>query len=140
MNETPRKFRLINQNVKLAMLATMQNLPVSETNPLVITVEEERRNLDQNAALWQLLECFANQLQWFVNGSLTYMTAENWKDVLTAAFRQEQQLLALGINGGFVFLGQRTSKMGKKEFSEFLEFIHSVAADRGVEFHAKAVA
>jgi hypothetical protein len=29
-------------------------------------------------------------------------------------------------------LGLRTSKMGKKQFSEFLDFLHSVAADRGV--------
>jgi hypothetical protein len=133
-----KRFRLVNQNVKFVMLSVMNNLPVSEENPLVVKVEEETRNLDQNAALWPLLECFSEQLQWLVNGQLTYMSAENWKDVLTAAFRQEHQRMAQGINGGFVFLGQRTSKMKKHEFSEFLEFIHMVAAERGVNLERKA--
>jgi hypothetical protein len=133
-----KRFRLVNQNVKFVMLSVMNNLPVSEENPLIVKVEEETRNLDQNAALWPLLECFSEQLQWLVNGQLTYMSADNWKDVLTAAFRQEHQRMAQGINGGFVFLGQRTSKMKKNEFSEFLEFIHMVAAERGVNLERKA--
>ncbi len=33
---------------------------------------------------------------------------------------------------GMVMLGRRTSKMGKRQFAEFIEFIQSVAADRGV--------
>jgi hypothetical protein len=133
-----KRFRLVNQNVKFVMLSVMNNLPVSEENPLIVKVEEETRNLDQNAALWPLLECFSEQLQWLVNGSLTCLSAENWKEILTAAFKQEHQRMAQGINGGFVFLGQRTSKMKKNEFSEFLEFIHMVAAERGVNLERKA--
>jgi hypothetical protein len=133
-----KRFRLVNQNVKFVMLSVMNNLPVSEENPLIVKVEEETRNLDQNAALWPLLECFSEQLQWLVNGQLTYLSAENWKEILTAAFKQEHQRMAQGINGGFVFLGQRTSKMKKNEFSEFLEFIHMVAAERGVNLERKA--
>jgi hypothetical protein len=34
---------------------------------------------------------------------------------------------------GMVVLGLRTSQMGKKRFSEFLDFIHSTAAELGVE-------
>lgn len=60
------------------------------------------------------------------------MSPENWKDVLTAAFKQEQVQIAQGINGGMVMLGQRTSKFKVKEFSEWLEFLHAVAAERGV--------
>lgn len=29
-------------------------------------------------------------------------------------------------------LGLRTSKMGKRKFSDFLEFLHATAVDRGV--------
>lgn len=60
------------------------------------------------------------------------MTADEWKDVLTAAFRNETSRLAMGLEGGVVMLGMRTSKMTKKEFSNWLEFLNSVAADRGV--------
>ena len=53
-------------------------------------------------------------------------------DVLSAAFKQESQRIAMGLNGGMVILGMRTSKMGKRQFAEFIEFIQSVAVDRGV--------
>jgi len=98
-----------------------------------VKVEPSTRSKDQNAAQWPILEAFAAQLQWPVNGHLTYMTSEEWKDVLSAAFRREKVRLAMGLDGGVVMLGQRTSKFNKATFSEWLEFLHSVAADRGVD-------
>jgi hypothetical protein len=80
--------------------------------------------------MWALLSEFAERLEWPVNGRMVKMDAEDWKHVLTAAFRQETARLAMGLNGGVVMLGSRTSKMNKREFSEFLEFINAVAAER----------
>lgn len=98
----------------------------------VVTVAEPTRTLDQNAAQWPILQAFSEQLEWPVNGRMVRMSDEEWKDVLTAAFRRESARLAMGLDGGVVMLGMRTSKMGKQEFSDWLEFLHSVAADRGV--------
>lgn len=98
----------------------------------VVTVKEPSRSLDQNAALWPLLTEFSEQLLWPVNGRMVKMYPEEWKDVLSAAFRGEQARLAMGLDGGVVMLGLRTSKMGKKQFSEFLDFLHATAADRGI--------
>jgi xanthine/CO dehydrogenase XdhC/CoxF family maturation factor len=97
-----------------------------------VTVEPPPRSLDQNAAQWPILEAFSKQLTWPVNGEMVSMEPEDWKDVLTAAFRQETTRLAMGLNGGVVMLGMRTSKMKKPEFSEWLEFLHATAALRGV--------
>ena len=99
----------------------------------VIRVEEPRRNLEQNALLWVLLDAFSRQLQWPVNGAMARLTAEEWKDILSAAFKREAVRVAMGLDGGMVMLGQRTSKMGKREFAEFIEFIQAAAADRGVQ-------
>lgn len=125
---------LRNSGIKQQALSIVMNLPVSEINPVCLTIGELSRNLEQNSLLWPLLDCFAKQLPWAVNGVLGHLTAENWKDILSAAFKQEAQQMALGLNGGFVFLGQRTSQMGKKEFSEFIEFILATGADKGVNF------
>src|SRR5512135_1821232 len=103
---------------------------------LVVQIKEQTRTTDQNAAMWPLLTEFSRQLLWPVNGSMTKLTPEEWKDVLTAAFQRETARLAMGLDGGVVMLGLRTSKMGKKRFSELLEFIHAVAADRGVKVRA----
>jgi NinB protein len=98
----------------------------------VVTVKEPSRSLDQNAALWPILQEFSEQILWPVNGRMVKMEPEEWKDVLSAAFRGEQARLAMGLDGGVVMLGLRTSKMGKKQFSEFLDFLHATAADRGI--------
>ena len=98
-----------------------------------ITVSEPSRNLEQNAAQWPILQAFAAQLAWPVNGVMSMLTADEWKDVLTAAFHGERVQLAQGMNGGTVMIGLRTSTMGKHEFSEWLEFLKATAADRGVD-------
>jgi NinB protein len=107
---------------------------------LCVTIRELNRTLDQNAAQWPILEAFSDQLQWPVNGELVKMSAEEWKDVLTAAFERENARLAMGIDGGVVMLGKRTSQYGKKKFSEWLEFLHAVAAMRGVAVSRDEVA
>ena len=97
-----------------------------------IVGQEPTRTLDQNAAQWPILQAFADQLEWPVNGRMCKMIDEEWKDVLTAAFKNETVRLAMGLDGGVVMLGQRTSGFGKKGFSDWLEFLHATAADRGV--------
>ena len=99
---------------------------------LCVTIGEPNRTLEQNAAQWPILACFSKQLVWPVNGSMVKLTDDEWKEILTAAFRQEQPRLAMGLSGGVVMLGQRTSKFKKKEFSDWLEFLHATAADRDV--------
>lgn len=97
-----------------------------------VTLSEPPRTLDQNSAQWPLLEAFSKQLEWPINGMMTKITPEDWKDILTSAFKRETVRVAMGLDGGMVMLGQRTSKFKKAEFSEYLEFLHATAALRGV--------
>lgn len=103
---------------------------------MVVTVEKETRTLEQNRAQWPILQAFSDQLLWPVNGQMVKMEPEDWKDVLTAAFRQEVPRVAMGLTGGVVMLGQRTSKFKRDEFNEWLEFLNAIAADRGVKIPA----
>lgn len=107
---------------------------LSAADGWVVTVSEPTRTLDQNALMWPLLDDIAKQVEWYGN----WLTAEEWKDVLTAALRKER--VVPGINGGFVVLGQRTSKMGKREFSELVELIYAFGAEKGVRFRTEGVA
>ena len=95
------------------------------------------RTEDQNSMQWPILQCFSNQLQWPVNGVMQKLEREDWKDILTAAFMQENPKIAQGLNGGIVMLGQRTRKFNKKQFSEWIEFLLYVAAERGVDLNDK---
>jgi hypothetical protein len=97
-----------------------------------VTIAEPTRSVEQNSAQWPILQAFAEQLMWPVNGQMVHMSKEEWKDVLSAAFQNETARLAMGLNGGVVLLGMRTSQMGKRRFSEWLDFLTATAAARGV--------
>ena len=103
---------------------------------LVITLAPETRTQAQNRLMWPLLTAYSKQLQWPINGRLVYMTPDEWKDVLSAAFKGETVRLAMGLDGGVVMLGLRTSKFSKKQFAEWIEFLYSTAAARGVDLPA----
>lgn len=120
------KFVLVHDEARQRAMQAIQQAAHGH----VVTIKPATRSLEQNAAMWALLSEFAARLEWPVNGRMVKMAPEEWKDVLTAAFRQETARLAMGLNGGVVMLGSRTSKMDKREFSEFLEFINAVAAER----------
>lgn len=125
-----KAFKITGQQARLAACREVMAAPDGH----VVRIAEATRSLDQNALLWPLLECFAAQLTWPVNGAQTALEADEWKDILSAAFEQESVRLAQGLNGGVVMLGRRTSQYGKKRFSEFIEFIYATGAARGVAF------
>jgi hypothetical protein len=98
----------------------------------IVQIKPPTRSLDANAAMWLVLDAFSKQLQWPVNGVLEWLTPEEWKDLLSAAFKRETVRVAMGLDGGMVMLGLRTSKLPKAVFSEMLEFMHATAVQRGV--------
>lgn len=127
-------FVLVHTEARRRAVAAVQTAP----DGFVTIVCEPTRNLDQNAAQWPILQAFADQLQWPINGRMEQITPDEWKDILTAAFKRETVRVAMGLDGGMVMLGARTSKMGKREFSEWLDFLHATAAARGVELEEVA--
>ena len=102
----------------------------------ILTIKPETRTQAQNRLQWPILTEFSRQLQWPINGQMVTMDADDWKDVLTAAFHGETVRVAMGLNGGVVMLGQRTSKFTKAQFSDWVEFLYATAALRGVKLPA----
>ncbi len=96
---------------------------------------EPKRSNEQNALMWSLLTTLAEQVEWPVDGRLVHMEPEEWKDVLTAGLTKHQRV-ASGIDGGFVLLGRRTSRMTVKQMAELVELIYAFGAERGVRFPA----
>ncbi len=96
-----------------------------------VSVSEPTRTLDQNAAQWPYLAGFAAQKQLCINGAMEWVTDDDWKDVLTGCYRGETRMAAF--DGKVIMLPLRTSKMGKKVFSDWMEFLVAIAAQSGVE-------
>lgn len=97
-----------------------------------------QRSISQNAKLWPMLTDIAHQVQWPINGRMDYLPPEDWKDILTAGLDSEQRV-AQGINGGFVLIGKRTSKMRKAEFAQLIELIYAFGAEHGVAWSEPAL-
>ena len=98
---------------------------------------EERRSLSANAAQWPILQAWAEQKQWPINGVMSSLTAEEFKDILSAAFEGETApRIAPGLEGGMVMLGRRTSRYGKKRFSEWLDWLNAASYHAGIKIPA----
>lgn len=88
---------------------------------LRVTVEfGPDRNDEQNDKMWAMLTDIAKQVTWY---GKTY-NKDQWKDILTGSFKS-CEFVPNTEGSGFVAIGLSTSKMGKKKFSEFIEFIRA---------------
>lgn len=97
---------------------------------LVIEVKEKTRSTEQNARMWALLTDVSRQVDWYGQK----LTPDEWKDVFSASLKKQKAVP--GLDGGFVILGQRTSKMSIREMGELMELIEAFGADKGVRFSA----
>jgi hypothetical protein len=101
--------------------------------PVRVRIDEKKptRTLDQNALMWAVLTDIARQVEWPVDGKLQRLEPEDWKDILSAGLRKTQRV-AQGIEGGFVMMGQRTSRMTIGDMSELIELAYAFGAEHGV--------
>lgn len=95
-----------------------------------VTVEArpEKRTDAQNNMLWSILTDISRQVNWHDQK----LSPEDWKDMATAALKRQRVLP--GLDGGFVVLGARTSKMTKGELSELVEFLYALGAQHDVKW------
>lgn len=102
-----------------------------------VTIDEPARTPEQHSVLRCRLRDIARQIKWSVDGVDQYIHEDDWKDIFTQAWKKQARIAA-GIDGGFVMLGQRTSRMRKQEMSDLLELIAAFGAERGVRWSAPA--
>ena len=95
-------------------------------NGYVVEVKQPTRSLQQNARLWAMLTDISRDVDWYGQ----HLTQDEWKDVLTAALKKQK--VVPGIDGGFVVIGARTSKMTKAELSELMDLADAFGTERGV--------
>ncbi|HFQ6936234.1 TPA: recombination protein NinB [Klebsiella variicola] len=107
----------------------IQQIYPNHEKPLIVTIQEKSRSLDQNRRLWATLRDISEQVNWHGRK----LDSESWKCIFTAALKRQDVVPNL-TNDGFVVLGQSTSKMRVSEFSDLLELINSFGAERGVKW------
>jgi hypothetical protein len=119
-----KTFFLVHHQARLNALEAVKNAP----DGWMVQVKEKTRSIEQNALLWSRLEEVSKQVDWYGEK----LTSEDWKHVFSASLKKQKAVR--GIDGGFVVLGQSTSKMTKAEMADLLTLMEAFAAERGVNF------
>ena len=126
-------FKLVNEMVKNNLISFIRSLPTDSKNPLVVSIQEMTRTLEQNARMWATLTDISKQVVW--HG--LKLTPEEWKHVFTATLKGQKTVPNLD-GTGFIILGQSTRAMSKKEFSNLLELAYAFGAEQGVKWSETA--
>lgn len=116
-------FILAHETARQMAIQAIRNAP----DGWIVEVKERTRSIDQNSLLWALLTDVSRQVEWYGRK----LAPEDWKHVFSSALRKQDVVPNIEGNG-FVVLGQSTSKMGKREFSDLVELIYSFGAERNV--------
>lgn len=101
---------------------------LSAGHRLTMEVKPETRTSAQNRRLWAMLTDVSEQVDWHGNK----LQPDEWKEVFTAALKRQK--VVPGIDGGFVVIGSRTSRMTKGEMSELQELMAAFGVEHGVVF------
>lgn len=94
-----------------------------------VTIGPERRTSAQNRLLWSRLDDLAKKGRW----AGRKLTAEQWKDLLTATLFAYDVVPNLN-NTGFVALGKSTKDMRKQEIADMLTLCDAVASDQEIDW------
>lgn len=89
------------------------------------------RSTEQNARMWAMLTDLSKQLQWPVDGEMQWLSKEDWKVIISAGLKRHQRI-AKGIEGGFVMLGESTSRMKMADFAAMIELMFAFGALHGI--------
>ena len=119
-----QQFKLVHLEARRRAVEAVKSAP----DGWVVEVKEATRTLDQNALLWATLTDVAEQVEWYGK----FLTPDDWKHIFTAALKRTQ--VVPGLDGGFVVLGQHTSNMTKRDFSDLCEIIFAFGAEHDVKW------
>jgi hypothetical protein len=117
-----------------ASIALLKRLWFEHKYLLIKIIPGKNRTLEQNSKQWPMLTDISKQVQWAGH----WLTPDEWKDLATASFRGCKVLPNLDFTG-VVAVGLRTSKMGRKDFSDYIEYLYSFGADHNVVWSEKSV-
>lgn len=121
-------FLLRSDNIRQNCISAIQQLPTSPDKPLQVTIQEDTRSLAQNRMLWACLHDVSSQVVWYGKK----LDSESWKHIFSASLKGQETVP--GIDGGFVVLGQSTSKMRVSEMRDLITLIHAFGAEHNVRF------
>lgn len=93
-----------------------------------VWIKEPMRTPAQNAEMWAVLQQIADLKAWPVNGKIQKQTKEFWKSLLLGAFRREVPMITQDLDGCMVVMSLSSRDVGRREWSDWREFLYSTLA------------
>tara|TARA_B110000285_G_scaffold93386_1_gene106809 strand:+ start:1140 stop:1568 length:429 start_codon:yes stop_codon:yes gene_type:complete len=120
-------FSVDNKNVSemISQICAMINKGLF-VGPVEVVLRRKARSLSQNNKLWPMLSDIEKQVDWYGDN----LDSEDWKVMFMASLSKQRAVP--GIDGGFVGLSQRSSRLNKEEFSQLIEVIYAFGSERNV--------
>ena len=94
--------------------------------PVEVVLRRAARSLSQNKKLWPMLNDVQKQVDWYGDN----LDTDDWKAIFMASLHKQRSVP--GIDGGFVGLSKRSSRLNKEEFSQLIEVIYAFGSERNV--------
>jgi hypothetical protein len=124
LNEYRRYFVLAHATARQLAAAQCHIAP----DGYIVEIKPPTRSLLQNSKLWAMLNEVSSQVVWHGRK----LTSDEWKIIFSSALKRQEVIP--GIDGGFVAMGQSTSKMTKKEMADLITLIEAFGAQHDVTF------
>ena len=120
-------FQVDSQNVSgmVQQIISMINKGLFK-GPVEVVLKRPVRTMSQNKKLWPMLSDIKKQVNWYNEP----LDSEDWKDMFMSSLNKQRAVP--GIDGGFVGLSRRTSKLDKAGFAQLIELIYAFGSERGV--------
>ena len=127
-------FSVDNKNVSgmISQICAMINKGLF-IGPVEVVLRRKARSLSQNRKLWPMLNDIQKQVDWYGDS----LDTDDWKAMFMASLSKQRAVP--GIDGGFVGLSQRSSKLDKGEFSQLIEVIYAFGSERNVAWSEPAL-
>jgi hypothetical protein len=98
-----------------------------------VILQRPARTLSQNRKMWPMLTDVSKQVNWYGEK----LDNEDWKDVCMSSLNKQRAVP--GIDGGFVGLSKRTSKLDKEGFAQLIEVIYAFGSEQNVAWSEPAL-
>lgn len=101
--------------------------------PVEVILRRPLRSISQNKKLWPMLADVTKQVNWYGE----QLDKDDWKDMFMSSLGKQRAVP--GIDGGFVGLSKRTSKLDKEGFAQLIELIYAFGSQHNVAWSEPAL-
>ena len=115
----------VNVSAMIQQVSAMINKGLFK-GPVEVILQRPARSLSQNSKMWPMLTDVTKQVNWYGEK----LDTDDWKDMFMSSLNKQRAVP--GIDGGFVGLSKRTSKLDKEGFAQLIEVIYAFGSEQNV--------